>query len=449
MLLSEVLVVADKREKLLHQMNLLPPRREPRESPCTSKRHLTAAEADRLCNTMTPDALLCELNQDRPAGRHLVMEGAVKKVIEYLVEREYDFGIAAAFFRLVQGENFFLNRLEDFFHTESRSQLNWQRPLGEGLMGVDGGGQEAILDPYEVKPRRIWDLYSNRVIPFFWFWLIHSRDPAAKQQEPTPTAIGQGPPSTASDGFLGNIKKRQKEREDTLERHLRAMEGWFESLQDYSKGKLLQIQGKPDSSNRVKLRETAPSVAKIMRSAFIEDRQEVLNMQWRAEPEFWAISHSWANEEERIYVNSPINQHLWPIPIPETCELENVRKAAIESGSEYCWLDVLCLRQYAHQGKGPGNEWVMTAEDDIKNEVRAEEIKIDVPTIGNVYRKAFKILYYFNNLGRPLVTDGVDFKNPRHWLNRAWTLQEVVDPRDSVCVADGITGEVREVSYLY
>jgi len=46
-----------------------------------------------------------------------------------------------------------------------------------------------------------------------------------------------------------------------------------------------------------------------------------------------------------------------------------------------------------------------------------------VPTIGNVYRQAAGILRYYNGLGRDLKSTGWD--DERHWLNRAWTLQEI------------------------
>ena len=51
------------------------------------------------------------------------------------------------------------------------------------------------------------------------------------------------------------------------------------------------------------------------------------------------------------------------------------------------------------------------------------EWKLDVPTIGNVYRVAQGIVRYFNGLGRPFSSEG--WNSDRHWLHRAWTLQEI------------------------
>ncbi len=73
------------------------------------------------------------------------------------------------------------------------------------------------------------------------------------------------------------------------------------------------------------------------------------------------------------------------------------------------WLDVLCLRQ-------PGGR---------DEHLRLEEWKIDVPTIGGVYRKARKVVYYFSGLGRPLSFKPGDFESDRCLFNRAWTLQEI------------------------
>lgn len=54
----------------------------------------------------------------------------------------------------------------------------------------------------------------------------------------------------------------------------------------------------------------------------------------------------------------------------------------------------------------------------------------DVPTIGSIYNPSLDhsmALIYFSGLGRPFHNGGYD--DPRHWLNRTWTVQEVVsDP---------------------
>ncbi|KAF8465693.1 hypothetical protein BDZ91DRAFT_726707 [Kalaharituber pfeilii] len=122
---------------------------------------------------------------------------------------------------------------------------------------------------------------------------------------------------------------------------------------------------------------------------------------------YWAISHSWTADMQ-LWM-TPINHYQWPVPLPAGTTFEQIRWEAIRAGAEYCWLDVLCLRQ-------------KTEIHEIDEQRRREEWSIDVPTIGNVYRQARHVIRYFNGLGRPLKLTGWD--DSRHWINRAWTLQE-------------------------
>jgi len=118
-------------------------------------------------------------------------------------------------------------------------------------------------------------------------------------------------------------------------------------------------------------------------------------------------------------VKTSVNGYEWPIPVPIGVTLETVRNELLHHGAEYCWLDVLCLRQHEGSGaKGP------------MEQMRVMEWEIDVPTIGNVYFGDLKVLRYYNGLGRPFETSGWESKF--HWTNRAWTLQE--------CKRGSITG---------
>ena len=131
---------------------------------------------------------------------------------------------------------------------------------------------------------------------------------------------------------------------------------------------------------------------------------------------------------------SPINSYLWPIPIPKQSFLpfklysRNVQYPILrvvkdqlhQRDIEYCWLDILCLRQ-------PGG---------IREHQRPPEWEIDVPTIGNIYRNAILIVRYLNGLGKKVNNNVVAWKEPRHWTNRAWTLQEI-KPDDQMSTPDG------------
>lgn len=122
----------------------------------------------------------------------------------------------------------------------------------------------------------------------------------------------------------------------------------------------------------------------------------------------WAISHSWMNHDDRFPCITPINAQEWPVPIPKDTTLERVRVELLNLDAEYVWLDVLCLRQQGDEDKEP---------------LRLEEWKLDVPTIGNVYHQNQVIVHYYSGLGRPFHIG--DLTSDRHWLNRAWTLQEI------------------------
>ena len=122
------------------------------------------------------------------------------------------------------------------------------------------------------------------------------------------------------------------------------------------------------------------------------------------------ISHSWT--EDMSPVESPVNAHEWPIPLPPGVTLEAVRNELLNLGAQYVWLDVVCLRQ--------------ESSDPKREALRMKEWKVDVPTIGKVYESGPSIgnvIRYLNGLGRAFRRSG--WNDKRHWSQRAWTLQEV------------------------
>jgi len=134
-------------------------------------------------------------------------------------------------------------------------------------------------------------------------------------------------------------------------------------------------------------------------------------------PPFWAVSHSWTSDMEAV--ETPINQYQWSVPLPKGINLEHVREELLNFGAEYVWLDVLCLRQ--QPAAGPATQ--VLSQSSSPGALKQGEWKIDVPTIGNIYRAATHIVRYFNGLGRPFSRYRWD--DDRHWLLRAWTLQEI------------------------
>ncbi|PBK76418.1 hypothetical protein ARMSODRAFT_1011668 [Armillaria solidipes] len=136
------------------------------------------------------------------------------------------------------------------------------------------------------------------------------------------------------------------------------------------------------------------------------------------------ISHAWVDEKDRTVVRTPINRYEWPVPIPKDVDLNLIRIEMLNLGLEYTWLDILCLRQVGGQ----------------REDMRTEEWKLDVPTIGRVYAGSVNVVCYLSGLGRPLTLKEGDLESDRSWFRRAWTLQEVVDDRNRQIAGDTLHG---------
>ncbi len=207
-------------------------------------------------------------------------------ILEDFIERNYDFGTAYAFLRPVWNIGNPSNIRDELRRREGKDREHRQK----ALVG------NRIVNP-NLKPRRVWDLYSNRVVPS---WIT--------DKWPTP------------------------------------------------------------------------------------------------------ISHAWVDEKDRVDVLTPINGKEWPVPIPKDTDLNLIRIEMLNLQVEYTWLDVLCLRQKEEGGP--------------REDLRVEEWRLDVPTIGGVY-EGNKVVIYLSGLGRPLRLNDGDLDSDQSWFRRAWTLQEV------------------------
>lgn len=49
-------------------------------------------------------------------------------------------------------------------------------------------------------------------------------------------------------------------------------------------------------------------------------------------------------EEDRADVLTRINGQEWPVPIPKDANLDLIWIEMLNMGTEYVWLDMLCLR---------------------------------------------------------------------------------------------------------
>ena len=157
------------------------------------------------------------------------------------------------------------------------------------------------------------------------------------------------------------------------------------------------------------------------------------------------VSHAWVSDEDLTLIMTEANQQLWPIPLPSGVLLEDVRGEMIRLGVRYAWLDVLCLRQQAQPALA--RDLTILASREVierREQRRLEEWKVDVPTIGAIYSNSHQSSLYgtgptvifMSGLGRPFRDEG--WASKRHWLRRAWTLQET--PVLSRCLLAGLPG---------
>ncbi|PBK59149.1 hypothetical protein ARMSODRAFT_1090926 [Armillaria solidipes] len=247
-----------------------------------SKPVIPSSLADTPCASLGIDGLMKTLNST--LGTKYDLTPSLSSLLKSYISKEYDFGTVYGYLRPIWFECD-LNDIQDSLRT---SEVKDQKIRREAV--VDGQITEEGL---RMAPRRVWDLFSNRVVP--WWVALH-----------TP----------------------------------------------------------------------------------------------------WGISHAWVDKSHRTNVDTPINGHQWPVPIPEDANLDLIRIEMLNLGAEYAWLDVLCLRQ-----EGGRNE-----------DLRVGEWMLDVPNIGNAYVLE-NVVCYFNGLGRPLER-GFDSDSDRSWFKRTWTLQE-------------------------
>ena len=153
------------------------------------------------------------------------------------------------------------------------------------------------------------------------------------------------------------------------------------------------------------------------------------------------ISHAWVAYGDLTYIMAEANQCMWPIPLPRGVELEDIRGEMIRLGVRYAWLDVLCLRQQFQTDLAIS---VSSEVTKCREQRRLTEWKVDVPTIGAIYSnlqycsiyKGGPIVIFMSGLGRPFRDE--EWASERHWLRRAWTLQET--PVLSQCLIAGLPG---------
>ena len=159
------------------------------------------------------------------------------------------------------------------------------------------------------------------------------------------------------------------------------------------------------------------------------------------------ISHAWVADGDLTYIMTEANQSMWPIPLPRGVQLEDIRGEMIRLGVRYAWLDVLCLRQELRPALTKDLPIPVSREViKCREQRRLKEWEVDVPTIGEIYSdlemysiyRRGPIVIFMSGLGRPFRDEG--WASERHWLRRAWTIQET--PVLSQCLIAGLPGGV-------
>ncbi|KAK0245481.1 hypothetical protein EDD85DRAFT_1016582 [Armillaria nabsnona] len=250
--------------------------------------------ADTLCSSLGIQGFLGLLNATLGTSYTLDSTPSLSSVLKDCIEQNYDFGTAYGHLRSAWCDSG-VTDIQMELQKREAEDINRRR---NALVG------SRIIKADTVEPRRVWDLYSNRVVPW---WSCRA------------------------------------------------------SIWDFDNGRVIQ-----------------------------------------------PISHAWVDEANRVDVWTPINGYEWPVPIPKGANLDLIRVEMLNLGLEYTWLDVLCLRQRG----GP------------RVDLRVEEWKLDVPTIGAIYKNA-EVVCYLSGLGLPLSLKEGDLESDRCWFRRAWTVQEV------------------------
>lgn len=113
--------------------------------------------ADRKCSSFGVQGLLDELNNIM--GTTFALSPPLQFHLETCISRDYDFGLAYGYLRPHWHSDF----------ATLTKRMRWAQSRDETLRREAlHPSKKYIIDPW-LPPRRVWDLYSHRVIPFYWW----------------------------------------------------------------------------------------------------------------------------------------------------------------------------------------------------------------------------------------------------------------------------------------
>jgi len=385
---------------------------------------ITPEQADILCTKLNTDILSRSLLT--LVGIHAQvserLQGWIQNDIRYFVSQDFDFGMAYAAARI--GWQHFNQLAPAVAEGEiSRQRGRWlsrAKEIDEArgrAIHTDDKKLELIESPYSVMPRRIWDLRSNRVVAYR---MLHAVAPP--HQHPTFWAVTHSW-TACMEAVDTSINQYQWPVPLPSVAELKSPPSLYERLVP---ARLLPSLYQRLAPARLLLSLYERLVPTRLLPSLYErpaPARLLLSLYERLMPTRLLPSLYERLVPARLFLR--IYERLMPArllpsvterkPLPSRAQLKNgadlqsVRAELLSFGAEYVWIDVLCLRQ---QSNNPALE-----------KIRQDEWKIDVPTIGNIYRAAGRLVRYFNGLGIPFSNENWD--DPHHWLQRAWTLQEI------------------------
>lgn len=133
-----------------------PPLEVERQRSFTGPRVISSSLADRKCETFGVQGLLDELNDIM--GTALPLWSSLKFHLTRCISLDYDFGLAYGYLRPHWDSEFdtLAARIDKAESDDAALRRNALDP-----------SKKYITNP-SLPPRRVWDLYSNRVIPYYW-----------------------------------------------------------------------------------------------------------------------------------------------------------------------------------------------------------------------------------------------------------------------------------------
>ncbi len=450
---------------------------------------IKSSDANAPCSYLV-DELLLRLN--RIFGTSYIQENlseSLQSTLKSCIERDYDLGTAYARLR-----PYWFNDASRDINEDKREDQNMRNQLLASNKIVDG----------DAPPRRVWDLYANRVVPYWvvgkYPWAVshvwvkddelkYVRTPINQNEWPVPipkdanldliriemlnlgaeyvwldvlcirqrllkrphteglrTRREQAICEQADKDFRDEPRDWQKEQEEERLKHRNQLIRQAIRREDKELSRRL-VQVIRERADKVPPQE----LRKLGEFPQEEEEEEELRGQaireWANKELLNELSRQFSKEDKELESDKRQARSYHEQSVRVKLHMD-IRKGELRKElRDWRMKNLLAWSEFDRRTPGEEedeeDEEVSELMDEearnekcrlehqklelLKEKWRLEEWKVDVPTIGWVYRKADRVVCYFGGLGRPLNT--VNFEDDRCWFKRAWTLQEMnIDP---------------------